>query len=85
MLIDKVDALRGKVKICFYKILYHKKFFFKTLPNMLSKTYIRIYKNAYLNVGENLTVRRNAIIRILKNAKLEIGNNVFLNDNISIK
>ena len=85
MLIDKMDVLRGKIKIFFYKMVYYKKIYFKTLPNMLSKSYIRVYKNANITIGENLTVRRNAIIRVLKSANLEINNNVFLNDNVSIQ
>lgn len=85
MLIDKIDRIKGKLKLFFYKILYFNKISFKKLPNMLSKSYIRIYKNAFFNIGENFTVRRNIIIRVLKNARLEIENNVFLNDNISIQ
>ena len=85
MLIDKLDVLQGKIKILFYKMLYNKRISFETLPRVLSKSYIRIYKNANLTIGENFQARRNIIIRLLKNAKLEIGDNVFFNDNISIQ
>lgn len=85
MLIDKIDRLKGKTKLFFYKILYFNRIYLKKSPSILSKSYIRIYKNAYFNIGENFTARRNIIIRVLKNARLEIKNNVFLNDNVSIQ
>lgn len=85
MLLDKIEKLRGTIKIIFYKCIYRRRFCFLNLPRVMSNFNLYLYKNASINLKHGFTARKNLLIRVLDGANLDIGDSVFINDNVSIQ
>lgn len=85
MLLDKIERIKGLIKIIFYKCIYGKKIRFLNLPRIMSNFNLYLYKNSLIEFKHSFIARKNLTIRVLNNAAIDIGENVFMNDNVSIQ
>ena len=77
--------LSSHIKVCFYKILYGKRF--NCMSNLhIGKRFSLLmnHSNSALNFGKNIQFRDNVSIRVVDDSKLSIGNEVFFNNGCSI-
>ncbi|MDR6121897.1 acetyltransferase-like isoleucine patch superfamily enzyme [Bacillus sp. SLBN-46] len=84
MILMNLSHLVGIIRGMFYKFIYFKNIQ-SSIFSLQSNSKIEIFnKQARMDIGKFVFIRKNASIRIDFTGVLKIGNNVFINDNCTI-
>jgi acetyltransferase-like isoleucine patch superfamily enzyme len=76
--------LVGVIRGMFYKLLYFRNIK-SSIFSLQANSKIEVFnKNAKINIGKFVFIRKNASIRIDFDGVLDLGKNVFINDNCNI-
>lgn len=79
-----MSHLLGVIRGTFYKLIYYKNIQ-SSLFSMQTNSTIEIFnKNAKINIGKFVFIRKNVSIRLDFRGELNIGEKVFINDNCNI-
>jgi acetyltransferase-like isoleucine patch superfamily enzyme len=79
-----LSHLMGIMRGVFFKVLYFRSIK-SSIFSLQANSKIEIFnKNAKINIGKFVFIRKNASIRIDYDGVLDLGNNVFINDNCNI-
>lgn len=84
MIYEFISLTLGVLKTYFYKLLYIKRIYIKSVPKLNCSFKIAIKKHSKLIIGNNFRGRNNISFRIYNKGIVEIGNDCFFNDGCSI-
>lgn len=84
MIFDLIDCIFGLLKMCFYKLVYPRRFYFHLFGKYSADFQIRLYDKGTITIGKDTAIKAGTRIRVNQNGIVKIGNGSGMNYNCLI-